>query len=89
VRIGTPDYESAVRFAAAVWGDADNPAAIIGSVCQALWGVPRAIREQSLAIAARGNPGWSLPRPISRPSLGDIDDYMVFWPSGLTVNKFS
>ena len=38
-------------------GDADNLAAIIGSVCQALWGVPGAIREQSLAIAARGCPG--------------------------------
>ena len=38
-------------------GDADTLAAITGSVSQALWGVPRAIREQSLAIAARCYPG--------------------------------
>ncbi len=38
-------------------GDADNLAAIIGSVCQALWGVPGAIREQSPDVAARCYPG--------------------------------
>ena len=53
MRIGTDDPESAVRFATSVRGEADNLAAITGSVSQALWGAPRAIREQSLAIAAR------------------------------------
>lgn len=38
-------------------GDADTLAAITRSISQALWGVPRAIREQSLAIAARCYPG--------------------------------
>jgi ADP-ribosylglycohydrolase len=57
VRIGTDDPESAVRFATSVRGDADNLAAITGSVSQALWGVPKAIRERSLAIAARCYPG--------------------------------
>jgi type I restriction enzyme M protein len=57
IAVGTPDYESAVRFAASVRGDADTLAAITGSISQALWGVPRAIREQSLAIAARCYPG--------------------------------
>ena len=57
IAIGTPDFESAVRFAASVRGDADTLAAITGSISQALWGVPRAIREQSLAIAARCYPG--------------------------------
>ncbi len=40
-----------------MWGDADTLAAIIGSVSQAFWGVPGAIREQSQAIAARCYPG--------------------------------
>ena len=53
IAVGTPDYESAVRFAASVRGDADTLAAITGSISQALWGVPGAIREQSLAVAAR------------------------------------
>ena len=57
IAVGTADYESAVRFAASVRGDADTLAAITGSISQALWGVPRAIREQSLAIAARCYPG--------------------------------
>ncbi|MCX8488332.1 MAG: ADP-ribosylglycohydrolase family protein [Opitutales bacterium] len=57
IAVGTPDFETAVRFAASIRGDADTLAAITGSVSQALWGVPRAIREQSLAIAARCYPG--------------------------------
>lgn len=57
IAVGTPDYESAVRFAASVRGDADTLAAITGSISQALWGVPGPIREQSLAIAARCYPG--------------------------------
>jgi ADP-ribosylglycohydrolase len=60
IAIGTPDFESAVRFAASVRGDADTLAAITGSISQALWGVPKGIREQSLAIAARCYPGMEL-----------------------------
>ena len=57
IAVGTDDFESAVRLAASVRGDADTLAAITRSISQALWGVPRAIREQSLAIAARCYPG--------------------------------
>ena len=57
IAAGTPDYESAIRFAASIRGDADTLAAITGSVSQALWGVPRAIREESLTIAAHCYPG--------------------------------
>jgi type I restriction enzyme M protein len=60
IAVGTPDFETAVRFAASIRGDADTLAAITGSVSQALWGVPRAIREQSLTIAARCYPGMEL-----------------------------
>ena len=38
-------------------GDADTLAAITGSVSQALWGVPKAIHVQSLAISAGCYPG--------------------------------
>jgi ADP-ribosylglycohydrolase len=57
IAVGTADYESAVRFAASIRGDADTLAAITGSISQALWGLPKAIREQSLAITARCYPG--------------------------------
>ena len=57
IAVGTPDFESAVRFAASVRGDADTLAAITGSISHALWGLPKGIREQSLAIAARCYPG--------------------------------
>jgi ADP-ribosylglycohydrolase len=57
IAVGTADYESAVRFASSIRGDADTLAAITGSISQALWGLPKAIREQSLAIAARSYPG--------------------------------
>jgi len=57
IAVGTPDFESAVRFAASVRGDADTLAAITGSVSQALWGLPKGIRDQSLGIAARCYPG--------------------------------
>ncbi|MEY3110291.1 MAG: hypothetical protein RL079_976 [Verrucomicrobiota bacterium] len=56
IAVGTDDFESAVCFAASVRVDADTLAAINGSVSQALWGLPRAIHEQSLAIAARCYP---------------------------------
>ena len=57
IAVGTADYESAVRFASSIRGDADTLAAITGSISQALWGLPKAIREQSLAITARCYPG--------------------------------
>lgn len=57
IAVGTPDYETAVRFAASIRGDADTLAAITGSISQALWGIPLPIREQALAIAARCYPG--------------------------------
>ena len=60
IAVGTPDFEAAVRFATSIRGDADTLAAITGSISQALWGVPTAIREQSLAIAARCYPGMEL-----------------------------
>jgi ADP-ribosylglycohydrolase len=57
IAVGTADYESAVRFAASIRGDADTLAAITGSISQALWGLPEPIRRHSLAIAARCYPG--------------------------------
>jgi len=57
IAAGTPSFEAAVRMAASIRGDADTLAAITGSISQALWGVPRAIREPSLAIAGRCYPG--------------------------------
>jgi ADP-ribosylglycohydrolase len=57
IAVGTADYESAVRFASSIRGDADTLAAITGSISQALWGLPKAIREQSLSITARCYPG--------------------------------
>jgi hypothetical protein len=56
IAVGTADFESAVRFAAKVRGTPITWA-IIGSVCQALWGVPGAICEQSPDVAARCYPG--------------------------------
>ena len=57
IAVGTSDYESAVRLAASIRGDADTLAAITGSISQALWGLPQGIRTESLAIAARCYPG--------------------------------
>ena len=70
-------------------GDADTLAAITGSVSQARWGVPKAIREQSLAIAARCFPGQAGTVAEFEVKLAVFDDYMAFWPADLTVNKFS
>ena len=57
IAVGTKDFESAIRFAASIRGDADTLGAITGSVSQALWGIPKAIRDESLAIAGRCYPG--------------------------------
>ena len=60
IAAGTPDFESAVRFAASIRGDADTLAAITGSISQALWGVPAAIRHRSLDLCARYYPGMEV-----------------------------
>lgn len=57
IAVGTGSFEAAVRFAASIRGDADTLAAIAGSVSQALWGIPGAIREQALAVARNCYPG--------------------------------
>ena len=57
MRIGTDEAESAVRFAASVRGTPIPwPLSPVRSA-EPSRGVPRAIREQSLAIAARCYPG--------------------------------
>jgi len=57
IAVGTDSFESAVRFASSIRGDADTLAAIAGSVSQALWGIPEGIRARALAIAGRCYPG--------------------------------
>lgn len=57
IATGTDSYEASVRFAASIRGDADTLAAIAGSVSQALWGIPKPIRTQALAVAGRCYPG--------------------------------
>ncbi|HKJ77155.1 MAG TPA: ADP-ribosylglycohydrolase family protein [Gammaproteobacteria bacterium] len=42
-------YESAVRNAVSLGGDADTQACIAGAVAEARWGVPEGLREQALA----------------------------------------
>lgn len=57
IAVGTDSFESAVRFASSIRGDADTLAAIAGSVSQVLWGIPDGIRERALSIAGRCYPG--------------------------------
>jgi len=57
IAVGTESFEEAIRFAVSIRGDADTLGAITGSVSQALWGIPQAIRNESLAIAGRCYPG--------------------------------
>jgi ADP-ribosyl-[dinitrogen reductase] hydrolase len=45
----TRDYESCVRAACSIGGDADTLAAIAGAVAEALWGVPPAIAAEAMA----------------------------------------
>lgn len=42
------DFESAIRKAIAVGGDADTLGAITGSIAQAYWGVPRALYDAAM-----------------------------------------
>lgn len=57
IAVEAGSYEAAVRFAASIRGDADTLAAIAGSVGQALWGIPDAIRTQALAVLGACYPG--------------------------------
>ena len=42
------DFEDAIRNAISIGGDSDTLAAITGSMAEAKWGVPDAIREEAL-----------------------------------------
>lgn len=55
-----PDYESAVRLACSVRGDADTLAAIAGSVAEGLHGVPAAIAGEARARLGRWYPDAAL-----------------------------
>lgn len=45
---GSSDYESAIRRAIAIGGDADTLGAITGSIAEAYWGVPRALYDAAM-----------------------------------------
>lgn len=45
---GASDYESAIRRAIAIGGDADTLGAITGSIAEAYWGVPRALYDAAM-----------------------------------------
>ena len=42
------DFEEAIRYAIAVGGDSDTIGAIVGSIAEALWGVPEHIKEDAV-----------------------------------------
>ena len=44
------DFEHAIRLAVSLGGDSDTLAAIIGSIAEAYYGIPTAMREHALAI---------------------------------------
>jgi ADP-ribosylglycohydrolase len=52
-----PDYESAVRAACSVRGDADTLAAIAGGISEALHGMPEAIAQEARGRLRRWYPG--------------------------------
>ena len=41
-------FEEAIRYAIAVGGDSDTIGAIVGSIAEAIWGIPKHIYKQSL-----------------------------------------
>lgn len=41
-------FEEAIRYAVAVGGDSDTIGAIVGSIAEAIWGIPKHIYKQSL-----------------------------------------
>ena len=47
------DFEHAIRLAVSLGGDSDTLAAITGSIAEAYYGIPAAIREHALAILPR------------------------------------
>lgn len=41
-------FEEAIRYAVAVGGDSDTIGAIVGSIAEAIWGIPEAISQKAL-----------------------------------------
>lgn len=41
-------FEEAIRYAIAVGGDSDTIGAIVGSIAEAIWGIPEAISQKAL-----------------------------------------
>lgn len=41
-------FEKAIRYAIAVGGDSDTIGAIVGSIAEAIWGIPEAIYKKAL-----------------------------------------
>lgn len=56
IACAAPDYESAVRLACSIRGDADTLAAIAGAVAEGLHGVPRAIAREARSRLRRWYP---------------------------------
>jgi ADP-ribosylglycohydrolase len=42
-------FEEAIRYAIAVGGDSDTIGAIVGSIAEAIWGIPDSIKAKALA----------------------------------------
>ena len=53
VFLESDDFEHAIRLAVSLDGDSDTLAAITGSIAEAYYGIPTAIREHALAILPR------------------------------------
>ena len=43
-------FEEAIRYAIAVGGDSDTIGAIVGSIAEAIWGIPKAISDVALGF---------------------------------------
>lgn len=43
-------FEEAIRYAIAVGGDSDTIGAIVGSIAEAVWGIPKAILDAALGF---------------------------------------
>ena len=43
-------FEEAIRYAIAVGGDSDTIGAIVGSIAEAIWGIPKAISDAALGF---------------------------------------
>ena len=42
------NFEEPIRYAVAVGGDSDTIGAIVGSIAEAIWGIPEAISQKAL-----------------------------------------